>query len=391
MNTAEKRQTALHVIQDQIEAVVRAPKCHKCGCLHSTVKALSETEAGQGKLAPILEAAKKVLIPKEYDCLGCPECYPAIAANAFAEAYPDAGAQLDLCPTEEPEVRSGWPPLPGDYHVVRYQAPVAVCTLNSPELATKLRDSRPAGLAVVGTMHTENLGIERLICNLLANPNVRFLIVTGEDTRQLIGHLPGQSLVSLFRNGLDERGRIIGAQGKRPVLKNVAAGQVQRFTEQVTLMDLIGNLQVDEISEEIRHCTSCDPGPIATAEWPIPVNLIQVEEPTRLVLDPAGYFVVYPDARHHRLMLEHYSNTGVLDCLLQGNSASAIYTAAIARELVSQLDHAAYLGRELARAEHSLETGETYVQDRAPGEPPGNPATSFGLSCGCSEGTCKDS
>jgi tetrahydromethanopterin S-methyltransferase subunit A len=387
MNTADKHESALHVIQEQIEAAVRAPKCHRCGCLHATVKALSSTTAGQGELAPVLQAAEKVSVPKEYDCLGCPVCYPAIAANAFAEAYPDAGAQLDLCPTEEPEARSGWPPLPGDYHVIHYQAPIAVCTLNSAELAEQLRDSAPAGLAVVGTMHTENLGIERVIRNLLANPNVRFLVIGGEDTRQRIGHLPGQSLVSLFRNGLDERGRIVGAQGKRPVLKNVTAEEVQRFKEQVTLVDLIGELRADVIDEHIRDCTARDPGPTAAATH-IAVNPIRAAEPTRLVLDPAGYFVVYPDARRHRLMLEHYSNAGVLDCLLEGHSAGALYTTAIARNLVSRLDHAAYLGRELARAERSLETGEPYVQDGAPGELP-VAAPIIGSSCGCSGGICK--
>lgn len=30
-------------------------------------------------------------------------------------------------------------------------------------------------------------------------------------------------------------------------------------------------------------------------------------EPERLVLDAAGYFVVYPDFRHERLTLEHYT------------------------------------------------------------------------------------
>jgi tetrahydromethanopterin S-methyltransferase subunit A len=370
MNTAEKHESALHVIHEQIESAVATRKCHRCGCLQATVKALSSTPAGQHELAPILLAAKKVFVPKEYDCLGCSVCYPAIAANAFADAYPDAGAQLDLCPTEEPEARSGWPPLPGNYHVIRYQAPVAVCTLNSTDLAGHIRDSASAGLAVAGTMQTENLGIERVIRNLLANPNVRFLILGGEDTRQRIGHLPGQSLVSLFHNGLDERSRIMGAQGKRPVLKNVTTEEVRRFKEQVTLVDLIGELRADVISERIRDCAARNPGPIATATALVALNPIQADEPTRLVLDPAGYFVVYPDARRHSLMLEHYSNAGVLDCLLEGHSAAPLYTAAIVRSLISQLDHAAYLGRELARAEHSLKTGEPYVQDRAPGELP---------------------
>jgi Domain of unknown function (DUF4346) len=46
----------------------------------------------------------------------------------------------------------------------------------------------------------------------------------------------------------------------------------------------------------------------------------------------------------------------------------ALYATAIARHLITSLDHASHLGRELARAERSLLTGEPYVQDRAPGE-----------------------
>jgi len=207
--------STLRVIQEQTEEAIRAPKCHRCGCLQKTVEALANTELGRKELAAVLNKAKSVFVPQEYDCLGCPVCFPAIAANAFADAYPEAAVGLDLCPTEEPDERTGWPSMPGDYHVMRYQSPVAVCTLNSSALATEIRNLAPAGLSIVGTMHTENLGIERLIRNVVANPNIRFLILCGRDTQQRIGHLPGQSLASLFTNGLDERSRIIGASGKR--------------------------------------------------------------------------------------------------------------------------------------------------------------------------------
>jgi len=162
--------SAFHIITEQLKEAIAAPKCHKCGCLQQTVEALTGTEAGKGKLAPILTEARSVFVPKKYECLGCPVCYPAIAANAFVEAYPEVEAGLDLCPTEEPQERQGWPPLPGDYSVIRYGAPVAVCALNTEPLVKRFADSRPDGLAIVGTMHTENLGIERVIKNTLANP-----------------------------------------------------------------------------------------------------------------------------------------------------------------------------------------------------------------------------
>src|SRR5690606_20986220 len=108
-------------------------------------------------------------------------------------------------------------------------------------------------------------------------------------------------------------------------------------------------------------------------------------EPQRLVLDPAGYFVVYPDARSKRLALEHYTNAGLLNCVMEGTTPAALYASAIERDLLTRLDHAAYLGRELARAEESLRTGRLYVQDRAAGEL-APVAIPDGSGCGCVAG-----
>lgn len=376
----------LRIIQDQMTEAIRASKCHRCGCLQKTVEALANTAAGQHELAPVLGKAKSVFSPLEYDCLGCPACYPAIAANAFADAYPEMAAALDLCPTEAPDERAGWPPLPGDYFVLRYQAPVAVCTLNSSELASKLADLSPTGLSIIGTLHTENLGIERLIRNVNSNPNLRFLIICGEDTQQRIGHLPGQSLASLFSNGTDERLRVVGAHGKRPVLKNVTFEEIATFRRNVELVDLAGEQRPSLIADQIARCSSRNPGAVARSSFRTAIETMVVEESDPLVLDPAGYFVVYPESRRRTLVLEHYTNAGILDAVLEGRTAGALYQAAISRGLVSRLDHAAYLGRELGRAEQSANDGMPYVQDRAP-EPPPVPKSSVS-TCGCPEGSC---
>ncbi len=379
-------ESALKIIQDQIAEAIRAPKCHCCGCLHKTVEALANTEAGQNELAPVLGEAKSVFTPLEYDCLGCAVCHPAIAANAFADAYPEAAATLDLCPTEAPDERAGWPPLPGDYFVLRYRAPVAVCTLNSSGLASELAALSPTGLSIVGTLHTENLGIERLVRNVNSNPNLRFLILCGEDTQQRIGHLPGQSLASLIPNGTDERSRIVGARGKRPVLKNVTVEEIVTFRRNVELVDLTGEHHPSLIADQIARCLSQNPGAVARSNFQAAIETVVVEESDPLVLDPAGYFVVYPESRRRTLVLEHYTNTGVLDAVLEGHTPGALYQAAISRRLVSRLDHAAYLGRELRRAEQSLSDGTPYIQDRAP-EP--HPTSKSQVStCGCPEGNC---
>lgn len=56
----------------------------------------------------------------------------------------------------------------------------------------------------------------------------------------------------------------------------------------------------------------------------------------------------------------------MLDAIVEGKTAAELYVPAVEHGLVSRLDHAGYAGRELARAEHALLTGEPYVQDRAP-------------------------
>lgn len=57
----------------------------------------------------------------------------------------------------------------------------------------------------------------------------------------------------------------------------------------------------------------------------------------------------------------------MLDRVFTAADPAALYTTVINEALISRLDHAAYLGRELARAEQSLQSGDSYVQDRAPG------------------------
>ena len=105
--------------------------------------------------------------------------------------------------------------------------------------------------------------------------------------------------------------------------------------------------------------------------------------PTRMVSDPAGYFVIFPDGARGMLSLEHYANNGVLTTIIEGRTAAELYMTAIDRNLMSRLDHAAYLGRELARAERSLASGEGYVQDAAP-------EAASTASCGCTDACSTD-
>lgn len=377
----------LNVVTDVDEAVrqlreaASAKKCYHCGCLHSTLKAIDEEMPGDARpaaLNAVVADARTKLLDVKYDCLGCEVCWPANAVNAL-------GIEGDACPAEPVKAQEGWPPLPGSYTVLRYHAPVAVCTLTDEKLTASIAASNDPAVAIVGTMFTENLGIERLIENVLSNPNIRFVVVCGNDSGQQIGHLAGQSLVALARNGVDERKKVIGARGKRPRMQNLSAEAIEHFRRNVEVIDLVGVSNVQEIARHIARCAEQNKGPAPVFASQCIVPRIQGGIPERMVSDPSGYFVVYPDRAQSRLLLEHYQNNGVLDVIIEGTFAAELYMTAIERNLISRLDHAAYLGRELARAERSLTTNEPYVQDAAPERGDKSPAKSCGCGSTCGE------
>ena len=91
-----------------------------------------------------------------------------------------------------------------------------------------------------------------------------------------------------------------------------------------------------------------------------------VTEPNEAVkLDKAGYFVIVPLPDKGVIDVEHYAYDNTLLHVIEGASARAIYTAIINGRWVTELFHAAYLGKELAKAEYALQHGDTYVQDGA--------------------------
>src|SRR5229473_6293223 len=101
-----------------------------------------------------------------------------------------------------------WPVVEGSYRVGDPAAPVAVCALTSDELLRPL--AQVPGVAIAGEVQTANLGIERIILNVTANPSIRFLFLCGKDSRLF---RQGQSLGALLENGVDEAGRIVDAEG----------------------------------------------------------------------------------------------------------------------------------------------------------------------------------
>jgi tetrahydromethanopterin S-methyltransferase subunit A len=168
-----------------------------------------------------------------------------------------------------------YPPEEGRYIRGNDFSPVAVAiVLNCdadkipPDLEALVRVGIEAGAALSGTVQTENIGFEKVICNITANPNIRYLILGGPESE---GHRIGDALRSLFQNGVDDKKRIIDTSSPHPVLFNVGTEMIERFLDQLTLIDLqhVGNPEVirkgvwscyQESAVEFRGYSLYDPG-----------------------------------------------------------------------------------------------------------------------------------
>ncbi len=151
-----------------------------------------------------------------------------------------------------------YPPEDGRY--IRgndYSPVVVVIILNRDEdkipaeIEKLVRVGAESGAALSGTVQTENIGFEKIICNIVANPNIRYAILSGPESQ---GHLTGEAFKALFKNGVDKEKRIIGTDAPHPLLYNLPMEFIDRFRKQLSLIDL----QFKGTSELIRKAVwSC--------------------------------------------------------------------------------------------------------------------------------------
>lgn len=94
------------------------------------------------------------------------------------------------------------------------------------------------------------------------------------------------------------------------------------------------------------------------------IDCIGAKEDFDFVPDRCGWFKIHVDRENNRLSVLHFPlNRKKPDKLIYGNKATLIYKTIIDEELVSNLDHAAYLGKELKKAEIALRFCRSYIQD----------------------------
>ncbi len=136
-----------------------------------------------------------------------------------------------------------YPPEKGRYVRGNDFSPVAVCVILDTfdyaipsDLNELVMAGADTGAALSGMLQTENVGIEKIICNIIANPNIRYMVLCG---RESTGHMPGESLLALKQNGIDNNKQIIGSTALTPQLANIPVELIERFREQIiTIINL---------------------------------------------------------------------------------------------------------------------------------------------------------
>jgi tetrahydromethanopterin S-methyltransferase subunit A len=254
---------------------------------------------------------------------------------------------------------SMWPVIDGRYNVGNKESPVAVCTMATVEL-----DLPMDKIAIKGKCVTENIGIEKIVQNIVTNPNIRYLIFCGKDSR---GYFIRQAIEQLIKEGVEgPNKKIRGALGAMPEVKNLTMDEVETFRKQITPVSLPDVTDPQEIMKVVEEYYSKSPGPYngngSAAPESRQVNQVSAEEDKEWVQDPRGFFIIHSDGGKKAISVEHHDGTGLKN-RIAGKGAKEIYDTIIRLGLVSRQDHMAYLGRELHKAELAMRHGIEYVQD----------------------------
>jgi tetrahydromethanopterin S-methyltransferase subunit A len=212
---------------------------------------------------------------------------------------------------EKKSPAEGWPVINGDYVVGDPESPVAAATLASHIEQIPV----DAGAAIAGPCKTENLGIEKMLANLISNPNIRFLVLCGSEVQ---GHITGQSIEALHANGVDpDKRKIIDATGAIPFIENIPDEGIERFQQQMEIVSIIDVEDAAAIQSKIKECIDKDPGAFEEEAMIIEVKEGGEEEEEGEEIPPVTPETALIDARMRNIQTQ-VKNIGSLQRISAG-------------------------------------------------------------------------
>ncbi len=126
---------------------------------------------------------------------------------------------------------------------------IVICTLSSMSLLKDIsKSSIIEEIAIAGRLLSENKGIDSLVRSVISNERIDTIILCGKDT---LGHKPGDSLLCLYKNGINADQKIIGSSSPHPVL-TVTKKQVSKFQGQVKIINKVGETSISQLKTMIK-------------------------------------------------------------------------------------------------------------------------------------------
>lgn len=152
-----------------------------------------------------------------------------------------------------------WPIYFKDTLIVgNLESEIGIATLWTPrQLFADRLD--PKDYCLLGQLYSKE-GLNYIIRNILAFPQIRYLIVCGAE---LAGS--GASAVSFFEKGVDEDYQVIGEQNA-PIHKEIPADALAAFRANVKVEKLVGEVKPDVIKAKISAYQPKNGGLFRTAE-----------------------------------------------------------------------------------------------------------------------------
>ncbi|HVY67132.1 MAG TPA: DUF4346 domain-containing protein [Gammaproteobacteria bacterium] len=254
-----------------------------------------------------------------------------------------------------------WPNMRGDYTVVDAGAAVVVASVAANALANELLTAAPAGLCMVARLHSPTNAAD-LLRAVGANLAVQAVICVGSDE-------PDEPLAAaLLKLG---RGDDVPAGPTGSLMNTLAAklepANLAGLRKRVHFIDLLGCKDSKKLLAQVE---------VASGGPPVNAGIITHEDESgleHLVVPLDVRYEVHADKTgrfdirlaEQSIIVEHRNARNEPLRIIEGKTARDICLTLIRNGWVSRLDHAAYLGRELARAELALRSGQVYAQDTA--------------------------
>jgi tetrahydromethanopterin S-methyltransferase subunit A len=147
-------------------------------------------------------------------------------------------------------------------------SPVAVATL-----ASDYENFALHGYAILGSVFTENFGVQLAIAHILEKPHIRYLILCGRESEHLAGH----AFITLFENGVSRIGtmrRIIGCKSPLPFIDEISESAIDAYQSDIELVNMIGVEDAALVQAKIDELAASNPA----AREAMAVSMPEIDE-----------------------------------------------------------------------------------------------------------------